>query len=199
MKKNGKYQSCKTKTLVSLPPVKWYWDLRIWSPLYVVLLLVVVFSLTHKAPVGAEEPIVTETITVETEPIVPEPTVPPEDTDIVALARLADSVAAGRPQEVKEIVMWIAINRSEDRANGYGGSLKEEIARPKQWQQYNPNAIYLESTYELAEKVYETWQTGGPRPIYNDMLWFVLNGDASITIRNQFKDGKNRSEMTFGQ
>lgn len=31
------------------------------------------------------------------------------------------------------------------------------------------------------------------------MLWFVLNNDGSITVRNQFQVSKNRSEATFGQ
>lgn len=122
-----------------------------------------------------------------------------EDSSITMLARLADSVARGRSDEVKKIVMWVAINRVEDRSHGYGGSLKEEINRPKQWQQFDPTATYLESTYRLADEVYKTWQNGGPRPIYNDMLWFVLNGDGSITVRNQFKATKNRAEATFGQ
>lgn len=142
---------------------------------------------------AAEEAVV-ETI-AETEP----PTEAQQDSEAVALARLADSVARGRSDEVKRIVMWVAINRSEDRSHGYGLSLLEEIARPKQWQEYSPDANYLESTLRLAEEVLEVRDSGGARPIYGDMLWFVLNNDGSITVRNQFQVSKNRSEATFGQ
>lgn len=103
----------------------------------------------------------------------PEETVTPteavDDSEVVALARLADSVGRGRSDDVKRIIMWVAINRSEDRSHGYGLTLLGEIARPKQWQEYTPDATYLEPTLKLAQEVYETWQTGGPRPIYSDM------------------------------
>lgn len=128
-----------------------------------------------------------------------EPTEAIQDSEAVALARLADAVARGRSDEVKRIVMWVAINRSEDRSHGYGLSLLGEIARPKQWQEYTPDANYLESTLRLAEEVLDTRDSGGARPIYGDMLWFVLNSDGSITVRNQFQMAKNRSEATFGQ
>ena len=144
--------------------------------------------------IDAELKAVVETI-AETEP----PTEAQQDSEAVALARLADSVARGRSDEVKRIVMWVAINRSEDRSHGYGLSLLEEIARPKQWQEYSPDANYLESTLRLAEEVLEVRDSGGARPIYGDMLWFVLNNDGSITVRNQFQVSKNRSEATFGQ
>lgn len=180
-------------------------DVRLWFPVFAILVAaVIVFyqgkieKLTKETELyfvekAAEEAVV-ETI-AETEP----PTEAQQDSEAVALARLADSVARGRSDEVKRIVMWVAINRSEDRSHGYGLSLLEEIARPKQWQEYSPDANYLESTLRLAEEVLEVRDSGGARPIYGDMLWFVLNNDGSITVRNQFQVSKNRSEATFGQ
>ena len=138
----------------------------------------------------------TEAVVIEVEP---EPEVDIRKEQAVALARLADSVAKGRSEEVKRIVMWVAINRAEDKSHGYGLPLLDEIARPKQWQEYDPSANYLESTLSIAYEVLEIREKGGPRPIYGDMLWFVLNNDGSITVRNQFNSGKNRSEATFGQ
>lgn len=189
----------------SAPKVVWYYDVRIWFPFFMLILISITGFYRTKLNIviqsAAEQESVTE-VYVQAEPQVEETVAPAEavaDSEIVALARLADSVARGRSDEVKRIVMWVAINRSEDRSHGYGLSLLGEIARPKQWQEYTPDATYLESTLKLAQEVYETWQTGGPRPIYSDMLWFVLNNDGSITVRNQFKDGKNRSETTFGQ
>lgn len=200
---NGKY--CKAKKSEPTRRINWYLDVRLWFPVFAILVAaVIVFyqgkieKLTKETELyfvekAAEEAVV-ETI-AETEP----PTEAQHDSEAVALARLADSVARGRSDEVKRIVMWVAINRSEDRSHGYGLSLLEEIARPKQWQEYSPDANYLESTLRLAEEVLEVRDSGGARPIYGDMLWFVLNNDGSITVRNQFQVSKNRSEATFGQ
>lgn len=200
---NGKY--CKEKKSEPTRRINWYLDVRLWFPVFAILVAaVIVFyqgkieKLTKETELylvekAAEEAVV-ETI-AETEP----PTEAQQDSEAVALARLADSVARGRSDEVKRIVMWVAINRSEDRSHGYGLSLLEEIARPKQWQEYSPDANYLESTLRLAEEVLAVRDSGGARPIYGDMLWFVLNNDGSITVRNQFQVSKNRSEATFGQ
>ncbi len=95
-------------------------------------------------------------------------------------------MGSGRSDNVKTIIMWVAINRSEDRSNGYGQSLLDEIARPNQWQGYDENAAYSEHTYEIALSVLETQATGGLRPLDTDMLWLVLNDDGSVTLRNQF-------------
>lgn len=199
--KNGKY----SKKSASSRRKKWYLDARLWLPVFIITTISISCTYQRKIYVLEQEnaALVTE-LSVRTIPEIVEETVPPtteekQDSEAVALAKLADSVARGRTDEVKRIVMWVAINRSEDRSHGYGLSLAGEIARPKQWQEYNENVHYLESTLKLAEEVLEIRDNGGPRPIYGDMLWFVLNGDGSITVRNQFKTDKNRSEATFGQ
>ena len=155
---------------------RWYFDIRLWSPLLVIVLL------------QADQTAPAETTAVETQPQeeVTEPTAPPVNAEAAALARLADSVGSGRSDNVKTIIMWVAINRSEDRSNGYGQSLLDEIARPNQWQGYDENAAYSEHTYEIALSVLETQATGGLRPLDTDMLWLVLNDDGSVTLRNQF-------------
>ena len=84
----------------------------------------------------------------------------------------------------KTLIMWVAINRSEDRANGYGQSLMDEIARPNQWQGYDSAAPYSDETYAIAKQVLETKAKGGLRPIDSDMLWFVLNDDGYTGINN---------------
>ncbi len=198
----GRYAKTGSMPAFKCKKVNWYWDVRLWSPVFLLILAIVIASKPIAPEISFEEiPAdagMTSLVTQEeAEPI--EETEAPIIDDVISLARLADSVAAGRSAEVKKIIMWVAINRSEDRRNGYGLSLQEEIARPKQWQQYDPDGVYLEETVHIAEEVYETWKTGGARPLYGDMLWFVLNGDGSITVRNQFKAGKNRSEVTFGQ
>lgn len=182
----------------------WYWDVRIWFPVFLILIYLITIQYNTKISElrRENERMIAEMSVVEEPEVaeeVPAPTEKLPDTEPVALARLADSVAFGRSDEVKRIVMWVAINRSEDHSHGYGLSLLEEIARPKQWQQYNNDANYLESTLKLAEDVIEIRDTGGARPICGDMLWFVLNNDGSITVRNQFNSDKNRSEATFGQ
>ena len=165
--------------------VRWYYDIRLWSPL---LLLLFVLALL---PGKKAQEIPTETTPVileeETQPQEEtEPTQPPVNQEAAALARLADSVGAGRSDNVKTIIMWVAINRSEDRANGYGQSLIDEIARPNQWQGYDENIPYTDGTYAMALQVLDTQLRGGLRPLDSDMLWFVLNDDGSITLRNQF-------------
>lgn len=183
--------------------VRWYQDVRLWL-LLIVVIFIISISLMMAKPSGERDSDrlffaeTTADIIFETTPET-EGEVPSVNEEAIALARLADSVAKGRNDDVKRIVMWVAINRSEDRSHGYGRSLLEEISRPKQWQEYSENASYLEATVELAEEVLATWRAGGPRPLYGDMLWFVLNGDGSITVRNQFREAKNRSESTFGQ
>lgn len=194
--------------------VFWYWDIRLYIPfILIIYILTIVLLLASKSTSALDE--VNETF-IEADEVYTEPYTEPEieeveeiseevyfeiqpDSEIVMLARLADSVAAHKSDEVKKIVMWVAINRAEDRSHGYGDGLRGEISRPKQWQCYDPYAAYLQSTYDLAEEVYNTWISGGPRPMYPDMLWFVFNSDGSITVRNQFKASKNRTEMTFGQ
>ena len=181
------------KTAIPLPAfltrlgqdVRWYYDIRLWSPLILVLLILALLP-GKKA----------EELTVETTPVIveeesqpqeeTEPTQPPVNQEAAALARLADSVGAGRSDNVKTIIMWVAINRSEDRANGYGQSLVDEIARPNQWQGYDENIPYTDGTYAMALQVLDTQLRGGLRPLDSDMLWFVLNDDGSITLRNQF-------------
>lgn len=166
--------------------VRWYYDVRLWSPL--ILLLLLLAWLPGKRT--AEEPAVTETVPVqmETEPAAetePEPVIPEAEE----LARLADTVGAGRSKNAKIIIMWIAVNRSEDQRNGFGKSIAEEIARPNQWQNYDANATYSEESYQLAKQVLEIRQNGDLRPLEPDMLWLVLNDNGSITARNKFAVG----------
>ena len=171
--------------------VRWYYDIRLWSPL-LLLLFILAFLPGKKAEQKPVETIPAVTV-VQTLPV--EETTPTEEEVIPeaeALARLADCVGAGRSDNVKTVIMWVAINRSEDRANGYGQSLLDEIARPNQWQDYDPTALYNEGTYEMAKQVLETQATGGLRPVDSDMLWFVLNNDGSITLRNQFTATANQ-------
>ena len=195
----GKFQNGKIRPFGT--KINWYWDIRLWSPIIIILLIISSYTNTNKdsEPIQIQDP--TLEVTVEyTEPTTPEPTMDIDEYNIVNLAILADTVGHGRNDDVKEIIMWVLINRVEDSSNGYGGTLQTEISRPRQWQGYNPNGIYLDSTYELAQKVYDRWTKNGPRPIYSDMLWFTLNGDGSITVRNRYNDdGKNRTEITFGQ
>lgn len=171
--------------------VRWYYDIRLWSPLLLVLFILALLPGKKEEQKPVETiPVVT---VVQTLPV--EETAPAEEEVIPeaeALARLADCVGAGRSDNVKTVIMWVAINRSEDRANGYGQSLLDEIARPNQWQDYDPTALYNEGTYEMAKQVLETQATGGLRPVDSDMLWFVLNNDGSITLRNQFTATANQ-------
>lgn len=173
--------------------VRWYYDVRLWSPLIVMLLiLVLVLSGQQKKALqeqllAMEETVITPAATdavIETESTIAP--VAPVNQEAEALARLADTVGNGRSDNVKIIIMWVAINRSEDQANGYGKSLLEEISRPNQWQGYNENMGYSDNTYELAKQVLETKERGGLRPLDSDMLWFVLNNDGSITVRDKF-------------
>ena len=164
--------------------VRWYYDIRLWSPL--ILLLLILALLPGKKP-EAQVQETTPAIVDETQPTEDTtPTEAPVNPEAAALARLADTVGAGRSDNVKTIIMWVAVNRSEDRANGYGQSLIDEIARPNQWQGYDENAPYTNGTYAMALSVLETQARGGLRPLDSDMLWFVLNDDGSVTLRNQF-------------
>ena len=171
--------------------VRWYYDIRLWSPL--ILLLLILAMLPGKQEVKesvetAPEASVTETLPVEDTTPTEEQVVPEAE----ALARLADSVGMGRSDNVKTVIMWVAINRSEDRANGYGQSLLDEIARPNQWQGYDSATSYSDKTYAMAQQVLEIQKNGSLRPVDSDMLWFVLNDDGSITLRNQFTATANQ-------
>ena len=171
--------------------VRWYYDIRLWSPL--ILLLLILALLPGKRAEKTPEETIPEITAVETLP--EEETTPVEEAlipEAAALARLADTVGAGRSDNVKISIMWVAINRSEDRANGYGQSLLDEIARPNQWQGYNETAPYSEETYAMAKQVLEIQENGGLRPLDSDMLWFILNDDGSITLRNQFTATANQ-------
>ena len=169
--------------------VKWYFDIRLWSPLILLLLILALLPGRSKSETPAETTPETEAAVMETEPEVTEPpTVEPLDPRAEALARLADTVGAGRSDNVKTVIMWVAINREEDRANGYGKDLLEEIARPSQWQGYDENASYTDHTYEIALEVLEIQASGALRPVDSDMLWFVLNDDGSITLRNLYAE-----------
>ena len=196
--------------MVNKNDVKWYWDVRKLS-FAIIMLLIASYWVGYSNGCSnrdlkiisevqaAAETAPTEEEVVETEPTeeATEPTVELDD-EAVALAILADTSARGKSDTVKETIMWVAINRVEDRSNGYGDTLIYEVNRPKQWQNYDPEGMYLQSTYDLAVKVLDTWRSHGPRPIYNDMLWAVYNSNGSVTVRNKFKDEKGRVEQTFG-
>lgn len=196
--------------MVNKNDVKWYWDVRKLS-FAIIMLLIASYWVGYSNGCSnrnlkiisevqaAAETEATEEEVVKTEPAeeATEPTVELDD-EAVALAILADTSARGKSDTVKETIMWVAINRVEDRSNGYGDTLIYEINRPKQWQNYDPEGMYLQSTYDLAVKVLDTWRSHGPRPIYNDMLWAVYNANGSVTVRNKFKDEKGRVEQIFG-
>ena len=173
--------------------VRWYYDIRLWSPL--ILLLFILALLPGKKPekVAAAETVPAVTVAQTQPEAVTEPTEAAVNPEAAALARLADSVGAGRSDNVKIAIMWVAINRSEDRANGYGQDLLTEIDRANQWQGYDSNAPYTRGTYEMALEVLDTRVRGRLRPIDSDMLWLVLNEDGSITLRNQFINNGSRS------
>lgn len=180
--------------------VRWYYDIRLWSPLLVlVLILALVIPANARKKAEAAVPATEPSASNVVESVETEPSTEPVDPEAEALARLADSVGMGRSENVKTIIMWVAINRSEDRANGYGQSLLDEIARPSQWQNYDENIAYTAPTYELAKEVLNTVKTGGLRPLDSDMLWLVLNDDGSVTVRNQFnqKTGQKWREKTI--
>ena len=172
--------------------VRWYYDIRLWSPL--LLLILILALLPGKKQDPAVQDSTPDISAVETQPTEEqtEPTQEPVNEEAAALARLADSVGAGRSDNVKIIIMWVAINRSEDRANGYGQSLLDEIARPNQWQGYDENAPYSAGTYAMALDVLDTQARGGLRPLDPDMLWLVLNDDGSVTLRNRFTATANQ-------
>ena len=131
-------------------------------------------------------------VLLETQPA--QTTVNPEAE---ALARLADSVGSGRSDNAKIAIMWVAVNRSDDRANGYGQDLLTEINRANQWQGYDPNLPYTQGTYEMALEVLDTRTRGRLRPIDSDMLWLVLNDDGSVTLRNKFNVNANANVRTI--
>ena len=171
--------------------VRWYYDIRLWSPLILLLLILALLpgKRTKKTPVET----IPEVAAVETLPVAE--TTPTEEVVIpeaAALATLADSVGAGRSDNVKTVIMWVAVNRSEDRANGYGQSLLTEISRPNQWQGYDENTVYSEETYAIAKQVLQIQASGSLRPVDSDMLWFILNDNGSITVRNQFTATANQ-------
>lgn len=189
---------------ISKKDVKWYWDLKKWSPILILIFVIIYaigFNRGEAEQIAYFETMPVETIYIEVEGNDSNTSESDEvilDEEAVALAILADSSAAGKSDEVKRILMWVAINRVEDRSNGYGGTLIDEINRPKQWQGYDPEGMYLQSTYDIALEVLSTWKNNGPRPIYKDMLWSVYNADGSITVRNRYNDTKGRNEQTFG-
>ena len=172
--------------------VRWYYDIRLWSPLLLLILILALLPGKKQDP-AVQDP-TPDISAVETQPTEEqtEPTQEPVNEEAAALARLADSVGAGRSDNVKTIIMWVAVNRSEDRANGYGQSLLTEIDRPNQWQGYDGTTIYTDETYAIAKQVLETQAKGGLRPLDTDMLWFILNDDGSITVRNQFTATANQ-------
>ena len=171
--------------------VRWYYDIRLWSPL--ILLILFLTALPEKQAVNLPVETMPEVTVVETVPVMETtPTEEPVIQEAAALARLADTVGAGRSDNVKTVIMWVAINRSEDRANGYGQALLTEIARPNQWQGYDENALYTDETYAIAKEVLEIQANGSLRPVDSDMLWFILNDDGSITLRNQFTATANQ-------
>ena len=180
--------------------VRWYYDIRLWSPLILLLFILALVLPGKKEDKKLEEtvPVVTvmQTLPVEEDTV---PTEAPVNPEAAALARLADTVGAGRSDNVKTVIMWVAINRSEDLYNGYGQTLLVEIARPNQWQGYDEGAEYSEETYEMAQQILSTQAKGGLRPVDKDMLWFVLNNNGSITVRNQFTATANRKwvEKTY--
>lgn len=165
-----------------------YYDVRIWAPVFL-LLLVVVLMLPGKASAPKQEmqaPAPTVPVIVETVPVatVPEVLIPDE---AIALARLADSVGAGRSDNCKLAIMWVAINRSEaGGVDGYGQNLLDEIARPNQWQGYDEKLEPTERSVELAMNVLKMQANGDLRPLDYDMLYLVLNDNGSVTVRNQF-------------
>ncbi len=182
--------------------VAWFWDIRLWSPLLVILLIAALLAPVRKAPAPtvAENPLpeIIEDVTPEDNTqVIPEVQPEVRDPEAEALARLADTVGSGRTDRVKKVIMWVAINRSEDRANGFGKSLVEEIARPNQWQFYDEAAPYGEGSYLLAQDILKMVRTNDLRPVDKDMLWLLLNDDGSVTIRNGFNINSKTVQKTF--
>ena len=182
--------------------VAWFWDIRLWAPLLVILLIAALLVPVRKAPAPtvAETPlheVVEDEIPENDSTVIPEVQPEVRDPEAEALARLADTVGSGRTDRVKKVIMWVAINRSEDRANGFGKTLVEEIARPNQWQFYDEEAPYGEGSYMLAQDVLKMVRTNDLRPVDKDMLWLLLNDDGSVTIRNGFNINSKTVQKTF--
>lgn len=178
--------------------VKWYYDIRLWSPVLLILFILALLPGKKTEPAAPVETVPAVTV-VETQPVVVE-TQPAQTTvnpEAEALARLADSVGSGRSDNAKIAIMWVAVNRSDDRANGYGQDLLTEINRANQWQGYDPNLPYTQGTYEMALEVLDTRTRGRLRPIDSDMLWLVLNDDGSVTLRNKFNVNANANVRTI--
>lgn len=178
--------------------VRWYFDIRIWSPLLLILFILALAlprgsrSAEEVSVVTATEPAIEETAEAT------EPTEAPINEEAAALARLADTVGSGRSDNVKTAIMWVAINRSEaGGTDGYGQSLLEEIARENQWQGYDENASYSEHTYEIALNALEIQSSNGLRPIDSGMIYLVLNEDGSVTLRNQFNETAATQKKTI--
>lgn len=93
----------------SAPKVLWYYDVRIWLPVFVIIILSVIgvyqarLNTVIRDAASAKAEAVTEALKsaeAQSEEIVA-PTETVDDSEIVALARLADSVGRGRSDDVK--------------------------------------------------------------------------------------------------
>ncbi len=184
--------------------VRWYYDVRLWLPVVLVLMILAACAGNSSGVRSTQEEYKAIIAKMEEQaqavqelpqPEVTEPAVPPMDPEAEALAILADSVGAGRSDNVKTIIMWVAINRSENAIEGHGKPLLEEIAMPHQWQGYDPEVGYTQATYDIALEVLEIRDNGSLRPLDRDMMWLVLNNDGSVTVRNKFQ-GQNWHEKT---
>ncbi len=188
--------------------VRWYLDIRLWAPVVLILLILCTCTGSKLSASGTakEYDAVIQQMEAdweaEKQALInlynpPEPDPEPLNPEAVALATLADVVGDGRSDNVKTVIMWIAINRSERAVEGHGKPLLEEINMPLQWQGYDPEETYSysQATYEIALEVLNIRDTGGLRPINEDMMWLVLNKDGSVTIRNKYQ-GQNITEKT---
>ena len=110
--------------------------------------------------------------------------------DAEYIAKVVAGCATYYSENVQRAVAWCVLNRVDSAL--YPDTIEEVCEQANQWQGYDSAASYSDDTYAIAKQVLETKAKGGLRPIDSDMLWFVLNDDGSITLRNQFTASANQ-------
>ena len=90
---------------------------------------------------------------------------------------------------------WCIFNRVDNKL--YPNTIEEVVNQPQQWMAYSPDNAVVDYIYQIAMDEYTSWKTGH-RPVTDDFVYMNWT-PASITLRNNWKDGSLTSYWRFGK
>lgn len=126
----------------------------------------------------------------------PAPAAETVDADAVAMAKVIYGTCRYNSVDAQRSVCYLILNRVDSPQ--FPSTIREVCEQPNQWMGYADDNPVVEETYELCKETIKAWRNNEIRPFGKDFVFFVWNGNDSITLRNTYEKTANTRCIQVG-